>query len=64
VVGHAAIARKGIAQALSDLVEKGWMSSAEALRLGPEIMHRNAERNFLLNEKGMLDSLEGQTGTS
>lgn len=62
VVGHAAIARKGIAQALSDLVENGWMSSAEALRLVPEIMHRNAERNFLIAEKGMLASLDGQTG--
>lgn len=62
VVGHAAMARKGIAQALSDLVENGWMSSAEALRLVPEIMHRNAERNFLIAEKGMLASLDGQTG--
>ncbi len=51
VVGHARIARHGIALALSELVEEGWMSAANALELVDPIMHGNARRVFSLDEK-------------
>jgi predicted TIM-barrel fold metal-dependent hydrolase len=51
VVGHAALARRGIAIALSELVEEGWISLAEAQALVDPIMHGNARRIFRLDEK-------------
>lgn len=51
VLGHAAIARQGIALALSELVEEGWLSVADALELTDPIMHENARRIFHLPEK-------------
>jgi hypothetical protein len=51
VLGHAAIARRGIALALSELVEEGWMSLAGALELTDAIMHQNARMIFNLHEK-------------
>ena len=42
IPGHAAIARQGIAQALSELVDEGWMSLKDALSLTDMIMHQNA----------------------
>lgn len=51
VLGHAVIARRGIAQALSELVEEGWMSIDDALALTDPIMHGNARRIFRLDEK-------------
>jgi predicted TIM-barrel fold metal-dependent hydrolase len=51
VVGHAAIARQGIALALSELVEEGWLSLDNALELVDPIMHGNARRIFRLDEK-------------
>jgi predicted TIM-barrel fold metal-dependent hydrolase len=52
VLGHAAIARRGIALALSELVEEGWMSLAGAMELTDAIMHQNAREIFNLAEKG------------
>lgn len=46
VVGHAIIARRGLARALSDLVEEGWIAHEEALELIPGLMHGNAEALF------------------
>jgi len=54
VLGHATIARKGIALALSELVEEGWLSLADALELVDPIMHNNARTIFNLAEKSRV----------
>ena len=51
VLGHALIARQGIALALSELVEEGWLSLDDALALVDPIMHENARRVFQIEEK-------------
>jgi hypothetical protein len=51
VVGHAAMARRGIAQALAELVEEGWLSLADAMNLVDPILHENARRIFQLDAK-------------
>jgi hypothetical protein len=51
VLGHAAIARRGIALALSELVEEGWLTQADAMDLVDPIMHGNARQIFNLGEK-------------
>lgn len=51
VLGHATIARKGIALALSELVEEGWLMQADAMELIDPIMHNNARQIFNLAEK-------------
>ena len=48
VLGHAIIARRGIALALSELVEEGWLSLADAMDLIDPIMHNNARQIFNL----------------
>jgi uncharacterized protein len=54
VPGHAIIARRGIAQALSELVDEGWLRESEAIDLVDPIMHGNARRIFNLEEKERL----------
>jgi predicted TIM-barrel fold metal-dependent hydrolase len=51
VLGHATIARRGIALALSELVEEGWLSLPDAMDLVDPIMHNNARPIFNLPEK-------------
>jgi predicted TIM-barrel fold metal-dependent hydrolase len=51
VLGHAVVARRGIALALSELVEEGWLSLDRAVELTDMIMHENARKIFDLNEK-------------
>ena len=51
VLGHAAIARRGIAQALAELVEEGWLKLADALELVDPILHQNARHIFRLAQK-------------
>jgi predicted TIM-barrel fold metal-dependent hydrolase len=51
VLGHAVIARNGIALALSELVEEGWLSLDSALEIIDPIMHGNARNIFNLSEK-------------
>ncbi|MBN2314084.1 MAG: amidohydrolase family protein [Sedimentisphaerales bacterium] len=51
VLGHAVIARRGIALALSELVEEGWLSLDRAIELTDPIMHDNARTIFNLAEK-------------
>ena len=51
VLGHALIARHGIALALSELVEEGYIELEDALELVDPIMHGNARRVFRLEEK-------------
>jgi predicted TIM-barrel fold metal-dependent hydrolase len=48
VPGHAAIARQGITQALSELVEERWMTLKEAMNLTDVIMHKNARNLYRL----------------
>jgi predicted TIM-barrel fold metal-dependent hydrolase len=51
VLGHAVIARRGIALALSELVEEGWLSLDRTDELADMIMHENAHTIFNLPEK-------------
>jgi predicted TIM-barrel fold metal-dependent hydrolase len=51
VLGHAAIARRGIAQALFELVDEGWLTLADALDLIDMILHGNARRIFHLSQR-------------
>jgi len=51
VLGHAVIARRGIALALSELVEEGWVSLDDALDMVDPIMRGNARKIFNLDEK-------------
>lgn len=51
VLGHAIMTRRGIALALSELVEEGWLSLDDAMELTDPIMHQNARRVFNLSEK-------------
>jgi hypothetical protein len=51
VLGHAVVARRGIALALSELVEEGWLSLDRAAELTDMIMHENARKIFNLTEK-------------
>jgi uncharacterized protein len=46
VAGHAEIARRGLGQALSELVEEGWLSVDEALLQVAPLMHGNAHQLF------------------
>jgi|SRR5580700_340025 hypothetical protein len=46
VHGHARLARMGIARALSDLIEEGWLGESDAPHLIECIMRRNAEEFF------------------
>ena len=46
VAGHARIARHGIARALSELVDSGWLREEEAGALVPRLFHGNARALF------------------
>ncbi len=63
IVGHADIARQGLAQALSDLVESGWMPLDEAIELIAPLMHGNAERVFKLTINGPLAPTDAISAT-
>jgi hypothetical protein len=45
-VGHARIARRGIALALSELVDEGWLSESDALDAAYRVMYGNARELF------------------
>ena len=51
VLGHATIARRGISQALFELVDEGWLTLNDALELVDMVMHGNARRIFRLAQK-------------
>lgn len=51
VLGHALIARRGIAQSLTQLVDEGWLSQPDALVLIDLITHKNAHQVFNLPQK-------------
>jgi predicted TIM-barrel fold metal-dependent hydrolase len=46
VIGHAFVARKGISQALTELVTENWITISDALELVDNLMYKNAERFF------------------
>ncbi len=54
VLGHAVIARRGIALALTELVEEGWLTLSDAMDLIDPIMHNNARQIFNLAEKAHI----------
>jgi hypothetical protein len=51
VVGHAALARRGITVALAQLVDEGWLDLGAALELVDPIMRSNARSLFDLERK-------------
>jgi uncharacterized protein len=51
VLGHAILARRGITQALSELVEEGWLKVNDAIDLVEPILHGNAWQLFRLAQK-------------
>jgi len=51
VLGHAIIAKRVIALALSELVEEGWITIDRAMELTDMIMHENARQIFNLPQK-------------
>ena len=51
VLGHTIIARRGIALALSELVEEKWITLDDALELTDNIMHTNARTIYNLKDK-------------
>ncbi len=51
VVGHAEMARHGIARALTDLVDEGWLTPSAAVELVEPILCGNGKRIFRLDEK-------------
>jgi predicted TIM-barrel fold metal-dependent hydrolase len=57
VVGHAAMARQGLAQALTELVDEGWLGQHEALALVEPLMRSNAHELFRVEEKRQALSL-------
>ncbi len=51
VLGHALVVRQGVAQALTELVEEGWLNSRDAIELIDPILHGNARTLFKLDRK-------------
>ncbi len=51
VLGHSVIARNGIASALTDLTDEGFITLDEALVLTEGLLHGNARRIYHLEEK-------------
>jgi uncharacterized protein len=51
VLGHAVMARQGVAQALSELVEEGWLTETDAMDLVEPILNGNARKIFQLSRK-------------
>ena len=46
IIGHAFVARKGISQALTELVTENWITNHDALDLAELLMYKNAEKIF------------------
>jgi len=53
-VGHAYMARLGIAQVLTELVDEGYYSEKEAIDVAWKIMYKNAREFYRLDEKEKL----------
>ena len=59
VVGHAALARRGLALALRSLVADGWLREPAAVDLVPRLMGGNARDLFGLDAAGRLTRAAG-----
>ena len=46
IVGHAFVARKGIARALTELVTEKWITISDAMDLADNLMYKNAGKIF------------------
>ena len=46
IYGHSRVARLGLAQALTELVEEGWLREEETPAIVDRIMHQNARETF------------------
>jgi len=57
VLGHAVMARRGVALALSELVEEGWLTLTDAVELIEPLLNGNARRIFQLAQK--TEALKG-----
>ncbi len=53
-VGHAYVARLGISQVLTELVDEGYYSEEEAIEVAWKIMYKNAREFYRLDEKEKL----------
>lgn len=62
--GHAWLARRGIAQALSELVSEGWIAHEETPALIERIMRDNAIRFFPNQRAFAVDANRVRTGTT
>ncbi|MDF0581985.1 amidohydrolase family protein [Bradyrhizobium yuanmingense] len=64
IYGHACVARRGIANVLSQLVAEGWVARQETPDLIERIMRGNALRFFRMNNDGLMDlpQLSARTG--
>ena len=51
MLGHARIARRGIARALRELVDEGWIGERDALELVEPLLRGNARKIFRVDEK-------------
>ena len=51
VLGHARMARRGVARALRELVDEGWLEERDALGLVELLLRGNARRIFRLEDK-------------
>jgi predicted TIM-barrel fold metal-dependent hydrolase len=54
VLGHSIIAKNGIAMALGELVDEGYISMNDAMRYTDVLMHENAESFFDLENKSTV----------
>jgi len=49
LIGHAKLARTGIAKALSELVHEGWITEKDAVEIANRIMWENAEAIYKID---------------
>jgi uncharacterized protein len=50
LIGHSAIARKGIVHALSDLIKDNWISESASFEIAERIMYKNVEEIYGIGE--------------
>jgi len=50
LIGHAILARKGIAHSLSDLMKDNWISEGDTFDIAERIMYKNAEEIYGIGE--------------
>ena len=58
VLGHAIMARRGMAQALAELVEEGWLSLSDAIELVNPVLNVNARKLFQLEAKARASAAQ------